>query len=131
MIKALSLAAALALLPVSAAFAQENPAREQSAEAALEAAAEAFEARMEAFAERAEAIGDDESLTEAQQEAAVMALWAEYQPAVAEFTASIHVPLGIPVPLTIRLLVSPVVVTPVRLLSPCVWLNAADALALT
>lgn len=86
MIKALSLAAALALLPVSAAYAQEHP-QEQSAEAALEAAAEAFEARMEAFAERAEAISDDESLTEDQQEAAVRALWAEYEPAVAEFTA--------------------------------------------
>lgn len=87
MIKALSLAAALALLPVSAAFAQENPAQESSAEAALEAAAEAFEARMEEFGERAEAIAGDESLTEAQQEAAVMALWAQYEPAVAEFTA--------------------------------------------
>lgn len=89
MIKALSLAAALALLPVSAAWAQERPAQEQagSAEAALEAAAEAFEARMEEFGARAEAISDDESLTEAQQEAAVMALWAEYEPAVAEFTA--------------------------------------------
>lgn len=87
MIKALSLAAALALLPVSAAFAQENPAREQSAEAALEAAAEVFEARMEEFGARAEAIGDDESLTEAQQEAAVLALWAQYEPAVSEFTA--------------------------------------------
>lgn len=87
MIKALSLAAALALLPVSAAFAQENPAQESSAEAALEAAAEAFEARMEEFGERAEAIAGDESLTEEQQEAAVMALWAQYEPAVAEFTA--------------------------------------------
>lgn len=89
MIKALSLAAALALLPVSAAYAQERPVQEQagSAEAALEAAAEAFEARMEQFGERAEAIAGDESLTEAQQEAAVMALWAEYEPAVSEFTA--------------------------------------------
>lgn len=89
MIKALSLAAALALLPVSAAYAQERPAQEQAgtAEAALEAAAAAFEARMEQFGERAEAIAGDESLTEAQQEAAVMALWAEYEPAVAEFTA--------------------------------------------
>lgn len=88
MIKALSLAAALALLPVSAAYAQDRGAtQEPSAEAALEAAAEAFEARMEEFGERAEAIAGDESLTEAQQEAAVMALWAEYEPAVSAFTA--------------------------------------------
>jgi len=88
MIKALSLAAALALLPVSAAFAQDQGAsQELSAEAALEAAAAAFEARMEAFGARAEAISHDESLSEEQQEAAVAALWAEYQPAVAEFTA--------------------------------------------
>jgi hypothetical protein len=93
MIKALSLAAALALLPVSAAYSQERGAldqgapQEQSAEAALEAAAEAFEVRMEEFGTRAEAIAGDESLSEAQQEAAVMALWAQYEPAVAEFTA--------------------------------------------
>ena len=84
MIKALSLAAALAVLPLSAAVAQE--ARGPS-EAALEAAAEAFEARMEAFGERAEAIEDDESLTEEQRGLRIAALWTEYQPDVTAFTA--------------------------------------------
>lgn len=84
MIKALTLAAALALLPVSAAVARD--ARGPS-EDALEAAAEAFEARMDEFGDRAEAISDDESLTGAQREARIRALWTEYQPDVARFTA--------------------------------------------
>ena len=84
MIKALSLAAALALLPMSAAVADE--ARGPS-EDAIEAAAEAFEARMEAFGERAEVIAEDASLTEAQRETRIAALWAEYQPDVTTFTA--------------------------------------------
>jgi hypothetical protein len=84
MIKALSLAAALALLPMSAAVAQD--ARGPS-EAAIEAAAQAFEARMEAFGTRAEAISEDASLTEAQRETRIAALWTEYQPDVSAFTA--------------------------------------------
>jgi len=87
MIRALSLAAALALLPVSTALAQSP--EPGSAEAALDAAAEAFEGRMDEFAERAEAIADDETLTEAQKEAAVMVLWAEYQPDVFAFTQAV------------------------------------------
>lgn len=55
MIRALSLAAALALLPVSAAVAQDQKTQ---AEVQLEAAASAFEAKMEEFGERAEAIQD-------------------------------------------------------------------------
>jgi len=84
MIKALSLAAALALLPMSAAVAEETRG---PSEDAIEAAAEAFEARMEAFGERAEAISEDASLTEAQRETRIAALWAEYQPDVTAFTA--------------------------------------------
>lgn len=84
MIKALSLAAALALLPLSAAVAAD--ARGPS-EDALDAAAEAFEARMEAFGERAEAIAEDAALTEAQREARIATLWTEYQPDVTRFTA--------------------------------------------
>ena len=83
MIKALSLAAALALLPLSTAVAAEVRG---PSEDALEAAAEAFEARMESFGERAEAIGEDKSLTESQREARIAALWAEYQPDVTAFT---------------------------------------------
>ncbi|MDP2763979.1 MAG: hypothetical protein Q8O54_03985 [Brevundimonas sp.] len=86
MIKALSLAAALALLPLSAAVAEE--ARGPS-EDAIEAAAEAFEARMEAFGARAEAIAEDASLTEAQRETRIAALWAEYEPDVNAFTATV------------------------------------------
>ncbi len=87
MIKALSLAAALALLPLSAALAQDEPTASAQAEAELEAAAEAFGARMEAFAAQAEVIEADESLSEDERETAIEALWTQYEPAVAEFTA--------------------------------------------
>jgi len=89
MIKALSLAAALAILPLSSAAAdpQEAEAAANSAEAAIEAAAERFEARMEDFGERAEAISEDASLTEEQREERVAALWGEYAPDVTAFTA--------------------------------------------
>lgn len=92
MIKALSLAAALAVLPLSAAAAADPQAAEPteaaaSAEAAIEAAAERFEARMEEFGERAEALSADESLTEEQREARVAALWGDYAPDVRAFTA--------------------------------------------
>lgn len=86
MIKALSLAAALALLPVSAAVAEDVRG---PSEAAIEAAAAAFEARMEEFGKRAEAIEADESLTETQRGARIAALWAEYQPDLAIFTAAV------------------------------------------
>lgn len=92
MIKALSLAAALAVLPLSAAAAQEPEAVEaasESAEAAIEAAAERFEARMEEFGERAEALGADESLTEEQREMRIAALWGDYAPDVQAFTAAV------------------------------------------
>ena len=84
MIKALSLAAALALLPLSAAVAADVRG---PSEDALEAAATAFEARMEAFGERAEAISADKGLTEAQRERRIATLWTEYQPDVTAFTA--------------------------------------------
>ncbi|CAN7329567.1 hypothetical protein [Brevundimonas sp. LjRoot202] len=90
MIKALSLAAALAILPLSAAAAQEpetTGAAATAAEAAIEAAAERFELRMEEFGERAEALSADESLPEEQREARVAALWGEYAPDVQAFTA--------------------------------------------
>ncbi len=86
MIRALSLAAALAVLPLSAALAEEP---QTASEAAIEAAAQSFEARMEAFGERAEAIAEDENLTEAQRETRIEAIWAEYQPEVAAFTAEV------------------------------------------
>jgi enamine deaminase RidA (YjgF/YER057c/UK114 family) len=86
MIRVLSLAAALAVLPLNAALASDP---ETEAERAIEAASEAFEARMEAFGERAEAIAEDESLTEEQREQRIGALWAEYAPEVSRFTAEI------------------------------------------
>jgi hypothetical protein len=84
MIRALSLAAALALLPVSAAMAQES---KTAAEVQLEAAAAAFEAKMEEFGERAEDIQDDDTLDETTKGLRVAALWSEYQPHVTAFTA--------------------------------------------
>jgi enamine deaminase RidA (YjgF/YER057c/UK114 family) len=101
MIKALSLAAALAVLPLSAALAgepqsspQAAPSSTDAAEAAIEAAAERFEARMEAYGERAEAIKDDANLTEAQKKLQIAAVWAEYQPDVAAFTAVVSDNVG-------------------------------------
>jgi hypothetical protein len=86
MIRALSLAAALALLPLSAASAQASSGTAADPEAAIEAAAEVFELKMEEFGERAEAIAEDESLTEAERETRIAVLWAEYQPHVDVFT---------------------------------------------
>ena len=96
MIRLLSLTAALALAPLSSALAQTPapapapvpaPASAETAEARMEAAAEAFEARMEAFGERAEAISEDESLSEAERGRRIAALWSDYAPDVAAFTA--------------------------------------------
>jgi hypothetical protein len=93
MIKALSLAAALAVLPFSAAVAgpqesaETTASPEASPEAAIEAASARFEARMEDFGARAEAIGDDETLTDAQRGVRIAALWGEYAPDVQAFTA--------------------------------------------
>jgi len=99
MIKALSLAAALAVLPLSSALAADPQTAPQSssadaAEAAIEAAAERFEARMEAYGERAEAIADDDSLTEQQKKLRIAAAWAEYEPDVAAFTAVVSEHVG-------------------------------------
>ena len=83
MIRALSLAAALALLPVSAAVAQEA---RTAAEVQLETAAAAFEKKMEEFGERAEAIEADASLGDTAKGLRIAALWSEYQPHVTAFT---------------------------------------------
>ena len=89
MIKALSLVAGLALLPLSSALAQDAVS---PSEAAIEHAAEAFEARMEGFGERAAALSLDQALPEAERETRMAALGAEYQPDVAAFaaTAAMH-----------------------------------------
>jgi len=91
MIRALTLTAALALLPLSSALAQDGAQEKTpapgSSEARLEAASKTFETRMEGFGERAEAISEDESLTDAEKGARISALWAEYAPEVAAFTA--------------------------------------------
>ena len=98
MIRLLSLTAALALAPLSSALAQTPgpaptpapppaPASAEAAEARMEAAAEAFEARMETFGERAEAISEDQSLSEAERGRRIAALWSDYAPDVAAFTA--------------------------------------------
>lgn len=96
MIRLLSLTAALALAPLSSALAQTPgpaptpapaPASAEAAEARMEAAADAFEARMETFGERAEAISEDQSLSEAERGRRIAALWSDYAPDVAAFTA--------------------------------------------
>lgn len=89
MIRLLSLAAALAVLPLSSALAGDEPKVSGPSEAAIEAAAAAFEARMEAFGERAEAISEAPGLTEMQRQTRIAALWAEYQPEVTAFTATV------------------------------------------
>ncbi len=94
MIRVAGLVVALAVLPLSSALAQTSaPAASEAAQAAgeasIEAAAAAFEARMEAFGKRAEAISLAGGLTEAQREARMAALWSEYQPEVAVFTAAV------------------------------------------
>lgn len=99
MIKALSLAAALAVLPLSAALAAADPqtaseASSEAAEAAIEAAAERFEARMEAFGERADAISEDDGLSETEKKTRIAAIWAEYEPDVAAFTAVVSEHVG-------------------------------------
>ncbi|RZJ44878.1 MAG: hypothetical protein EON86_02495 [Brevundimonas sp.] len=98
MIKALSLAAALAVLPLSAALAadpQTAPeASSTAAEAAIEAAAERFEARMEAFGERADAIAEDASLTPAQRKLRIAEIWLDYEPDVAAFTDTVTQHVG-------------------------------------
>ncbi|WP_420470156.1 hypothetical protein [Brevundimonas sp. FT23042] len=98
MIKALSLAAALAVLPLSAALAadpQTAPgASSDAAEAAIEAAAERFEARMEAFGARADAIAADQTLSETERKARIAGIWSEYQPDVAAFTATVTEHVG-------------------------------------
>ena len=99
MIKALSLAAALAVLPLSAALAADPQTAPQApstdaAEAAIEAAAERFEARMEAYGERAEAISEDDSLTTDQKKLRIAAVWAEYEPDVTAFTAVVSEHVG-------------------------------------
>ena len=81
----LSLAAALALLPVSTAVAETQ---KTSAELRLESAAAVFEQKMEEFGARAERIQADPDLTETQKGLRVAALWSDYQPHVADFTAA-------------------------------------------
>jgi hypothetical protein len=49
---------------------------------------------MEAFGERAEAISADESLSEDQRGLRIAALWTEYQPDVAAFTATVTANAG-------------------------------------
>ena len=74
--------------PPAAPAAPEAPDTE-AMEAAIEAAAAAFEVRMEAFGRRAEAIDEAEGLSDEQREARMAALWNEYQPEVAVFSAAI------------------------------------------
>lgn len=85
--RALACAAALSLAAVPAASAAQDslPGYTPSA---LETSMAGFEARMTEFGDRAEAIADDDSLTEAEQEARILALWAEYSPELTAMTGA-------------------------------------------
>jgi hypothetical protein len=85
MIRALSLAAALALASAAPALAEEPSS---AAEAAFEAQAAAFEARMEAVERQADAIEADESLSEEERGVRVQALMAQYQPEILAFSSA-------------------------------------------
>ncbi|MEN5228404.1 hypothetical protein [Brevundimonas naejangsanensis] len=87
----LSLAAALALLPVSTAVAETQ---KTSAELRLESAAAVFEQKMEEFGARAERIQADDSLSETQKGLRIADLWSDYQPHVADFTAEATLQAG-------------------------------------
>ena len=86
MIRAVSLAALLAVLPVSTAFAADEP--ESAAEAAFEAQAAAFEARMEAVERQADAIQADETLSAEEQGVRISALMAEHQGEITAFAGA-------------------------------------------
>lgn len=91
-----ALIAAAALAPLSQASAQTSAqtsaqASPASQEQAMEAAAEALSTRMEVFAGRAERIAGDQTLTEAAREAALDALWADYEPVIGAFAAEVSV----------------------------------------
>lgn len=110
MFKTIGLASALMILPVMAS-AQDVPAAAASATTciariqtattsasrstvssrsrqSLPAAAQAFGSRMEAFGTRAGAVCADANLNEAQKEARIAALWADYEPDLAAFTSA-------------------------------------------
>ncbi|MFJ6025348.1 hypothetical protein ACIQC9_12230 [Brevundimonas sp. NPDC092305] len=112
MIKALSLVAALAVLPAAPAFAQDGGrptaasvcSGEEAFEAPdvdiddedlealpsvqrLEQAAAILGEKMESFGPRADAVCDDEALTAEQREQRIASLWSEYQPHLDAFTA--------------------------------------------
>lgn len=84
-----ALAAAAALMPASALAQDDQGMRSipgyQPSE--LELALDGIDARMAEYAARAEAIGADASLSEADREAQLAALWAEYQPDLVALSA--------------------------------------------
>ena len=84
-----ALAAAAALMPASALAQDDQGMRSipgyQPSE--LELALDGIDARMAEYAARAEAIGADTSLSEADREAQLAALWAEYQPDIVALSA--------------------------------------------
>ena len=84
-----ALAAAAALIP-GAALAQDDQGMRsipgyQPSE--LELALDGIDARMAEYAARSEAIGADASLSEADREAQLAALWTEYQPDIVALSA--------------------------------------------
>lgn len=78
-------AAILALASPTGVMAQD--AAPSASQARLESASSAFEARMEEFGRRAEALSEQRGLNTAERGGRITALWAEYAPDVAAFTA--------------------------------------------
>lgn len=84
-IRALSLAAALALSSAATALAEPHGA---AAGSGPQAAGAAFDARMEAFRAEADAINAEPGLDACQKTARIAALWSGHQPEVAAFAAA-------------------------------------------
>lgn len=77
----------LALFAGPALAQSSAPSAEPAAVGRLEAAAEAFSKRMEAFAAQARPVEADARLSDDEKEARIEALFAQHEPALAEFTA--------------------------------------------
>jgi len=87
MLRSLTFAAALAVLPLAGPAFASDPVVE--AQQGLDADRVAFQARMSEFAERARPIAADESLSRDEREEQVAVIWAEYEPGVAAYRASV------------------------------------------
>ncbi|MFN3815637.1 hypothetical protein [Brevundimonas sp.] len=90
----IAIAAAAAFAIAAPAFAQDGETRSMAGvipgyePSAFEQGLGDMESRMAVFGAKVEALGEDNSLTEAERETRMAALWADYGPDVVAFTAS-------------------------------------------